>query len=165
MIGLTWAPRRVMRRRVSCCTRSVALSLLWLAAGYGCTPRGSAVEPSGLPAPEPPAASVRGLLPPACEARSGDVYRTLVASRIEALGARHVLTIACEGIHILYLGRAQPIDITPLLGQPICASYRYVDQPRSPMPCLRPPCPEGERVLSLVEVRSATATNAPCGNP
>ena len=88
-----------------------------------------------------------------------------MASKIEALGTRHVLTVSCEGTHSLYLARSQAIDIGRLLGRPVCARYRYVDQARPPMPCLRPPCPETERVLDLVEIRPAASPDAACGNP
>jgi len=145
-------------------TRAVRLALVCLAAVYGCSSPGSSVANTDSPAAAPPA-TASGFLPAACEERSGGLYRTLVASRIEGLGPRHVLTIACEGTHSLYLAREQAIDIAKLLGQPVCARYRYVDQPRSPMPCLRPPCPDSERVLELIEVRPAPSPQAACAYP
>lgn len=162
---LTRVPQRVLRGLPFSGRRVASLSLLWLAAvGYGCSSAGSPVANSGPPSTAPPATGP-GFLPAICEQRAGDVFRTLVASKIEALGTRHVLTISCEGTHSLYLARAQEIDLAKLLGQPVCARYRYVDQPRPPMPCLRPPCPESERVLELVEVRAAASPQAGCGNP
>jgi hypothetical protein len=162
---LTWAPHLVQRGLLSSGRRIVSLSLLWLAAGYGCSSAATPVASSDPTAAVPPRATAPGFLPAHCEERSGDLYRTLVASKVEALGTRHVLTVSCEGTHSLYLARSQKIDIAKLLGQPVCARYRYVDQPRPPMPCLRPPCPESERVLDLVEVRPAASPHAVCGNP
>ena len=163
--GSQRVPQRVLRGLPFSGRRVASLSLLWLAAvGYGCSFAGSPVANSGPPSTAPPA-TAPGFLPAACEQRSGDVYRTLVASKIEALGIRHVLTVSCEGTHSLYLARSQAIDITKLLGQPVCARYRYVDQSRPQMPCLRPPCPESERVLDLVDVRPARSSQAACDNP
>jgi hypothetical protein len=142
----------------------MSLSLLGLATGHGCTSAGSPGVNSVAPATASPA-TASGFLPAACEQREGDLYRTLVASTIEALGTRHVLTVSCAGTHSLYLARAQALEIAPLLGQPVCVRYRYVDQPRPAMPCLRPPCPESERVLDLVEILPAASTHAACGNP
>ena len=147
--------------------RTLSLFVIAMAAvSQSCTSASSSVANSDpAPGTAPPSATAPGFLPALCEQRSGDLYRTLVASTIEALGTRHVLTVSCEGTHSLYLARAQAIDIAKLLGQPVCARYRYVDHPRPPMPCLRPPCPESERVLELVEVRPAASPHAACGNP
>ena len=57
-----------------------SLALLGLATGHGCTSAG----PPGVNSVAPATAS--GFLPAACEQREGDLYRTLVASTIEALG-------------------------------------------------------------------------------
>jgi protein SCO1 len=106
-----------------------------------------------------------GFLPAECEARSGELRGAVVASRIDKLGTRYVLTVSCKGTHSLYLARAQPFDVATMLGQPLCVRYRYVDEPRAPMPCLRPPCPDRERVLELAEVRPAASPEATCGDP
>ena len=142
--------------------RAVRVALVCLGAIYGCSSLSSSVAETDPPAAGTAPAPAAGFLPAACEQRSGDDYRTLVASRIEGLGPRHVLTVSCEGTHSLYLARAQAFDLAPLLGQPVCARYRYIDQPRSPMPCLRPPCPDSERVLELIEVRPAPSPHAAC---
>lgn len=145
-----------------------ALSLLFIAmaaASQSCTTPGS-VASSNPPAGTSQAAiGSTGFLPPRCEQRVDDLYRTLVASTIEELGTRYVLTVSCDGTHSIYLKPSQAIDFAKLLGWPICPRYRYVDQLRPRMPCLRPPCPETERVLDIVEVRPATSPQAGCGTP
>ena len=105
-----------------------------------------------------------GFLPPRCEQRADDLYRPVVAATIETLGTREVLTVTCDGTHSIYVAARSTVDPKPLLGQPVCVRYRYVDQPRPPMPCLRPPCPDRERVVDIVEAR-ATTREAGCGTP
>jgi hypothetical protein len=135
------------------------------AVNQSCTSAGSAAGTDPPPGTSQAATGTATFLPPQCEQRADDLYRTLVASRIAQLGTRYVLTISCEGTHSIYLKPSQAIDFAALLGQPICARYRYVDQLRPRMPCLRPPCPETERVLDIVEVRPATSPQAGCGTP
>lgn len=146
--------------------RALSLFLIAMAAvSQSCTSAGSAASSDPSPGAPQAAVGTASFLPPRCEQRTDDLYRTLVASKIEQLGTRYVLTVSCEGTHSIYLKPSQAIDFAALLGQPICARYRYVDQLRPRMPCLRPPCPETERVLDIVEVRPATSPQAGCGSP
>jgi hypothetical protein len=92
------------------------------------------------------------------------MHRPVVPAIIETIGARPVLTVSCEGTHSIYIATSSTVDPTPLLGRTVCVRYRYVDQPRPLMPCLRPPCPERERVVDIVEAR-VTSREAGCGTP
>ena len=147
--------------------------LLALASTGGCADhagspaRASAGEgdrPAGPDGPGSPPAGAVAASPPAeaCEVRTGDLYRTATAARIETVGGRPVLTLSCDGQRSIYLRVPSSVDLAGLAGQPSCARYRYVDQRRSPMPCVRPPCPDTERVLDLVDVRPAAGPAAIC---
>jgi len=138
----------------------VAVIMLMATAGQSCTSAGSSA--SGAASTSPGAHA--SFLPPRCEQRADDLYRPVVPSTIETIGARRVLTVACDGTHSIYIAASSAIDLTPLLGRPVCVRYRYLDQPRPLMPCLRPPCPERERVVDIVEAR-ITSREAGCGTP
>jgi hypothetical protein len=131
-----------------------------MAAGQSCTFAGS---PASESTSTPPRART-GFLPARCEQRADDLYRPIVPSTIETIGERRVLTVACDGTHSIYIATVSTIDPTPLLGRSICVRYRFLDQPRPPMPCLRPPCPDRERVVDIVEAR-VTSREAGCGTP
>jgi hypothetical protein len=132
---------------------------LMATAAKGCTSAGpTATAASALSVASP------GFLPAPCEQRAGDLYRPVVPSTIETIGARHVLTVSCDGTHSIYIAASSTVDPTPLHGRVLCVRYRYVDQPRPLMPCLRPPCPERERVVDIVEAR-ITSREAGCSTP
>lgn len=148
--------RRASIRRWS----SLALVALSVAV-HGCA---STTAPAA--SDEAPIAPVaRALLPEGCEQRLDDGYRTPVAARIQALGTRYVLTFSCQGIHAVYLARTQAMDYAPYVSQPICARYRYIEEARPSRPCLRPPCPDSERGIQLVEIRRAAGPEAACTSP
>ena len=129
--------------------RTLSLFVIAMAAvSQSCASAGTSARSDPSPGTPQAAVGTASFLPPRCEQRVDDLYRTLVASKIEQLGTRYVLTVACEGTHSIYLAR-----------------YRYLDQLRPRMPCLRPPCPETERVLDIVEVRPAASPQAGCGAP
>jgi hypothetical protein len=128
-------------------------------AGHGCASANSPVAGSATP---PDRAT--GFLPARCEQRADDLYRPVVPATIERLGTRPVLTVACDGTHSIYIKPGSTVDPTPLIGQPVCVRYRYVVEPRPAMPCLRPPCPDRERVVDIVEAR-LTSRAAGCPTP
>jgi hypothetical protein len=131
--------------------RALVLGIVSLAiAGQGCASAGSPGAGSATP---PDRAT--GFLPPRCEQRTDDLYRPVVSATIEMLGARPVLTVSCDGRHSIYIKSGSAVD-PALIGRPICVRYRYVEQPRPVMPCLRPPCPDRERVVDIVEARPAS---------
>lgn len=148
--------RRASFRRWSSLTL-IALSV----AVHGCA---SATKPAA--SDEAPVAPVtRALLPEGCEQRVDDLYRTPSAVRIQALGTRYILTFGCQGMHGIYLARTQVMDYAPYVSQPICARYRYIEEARPSRPCLKPPCPDSERGIQLVEVRRANGPEAACTAP
>jgi hypothetical protein len=126
----------------------------------GCT----SVGPTATAAASTSSVAPPGFLPTQCEQRAGDLYGPVVPSTIETIGARHVLTVSCDGTHSIYIAASSMVDPTPLLGRLVCVRYRYLDQPRPVMPCLRPPCPERERVVDIVEAR-LTSREAGCRTP
>ena len=138
----------------------LAVLALMATAAQGCT---SAASPPTSPAATS-AVVPAGFLPPGCEQGADDLFRPVVAATIETLGSRQVLTVTCDGTHSIYVAARSTVDPMPLIGQPVCVRYRYVDQPRPPMPCLRPPCPDRERVVDIVEAR-VTTREAGCGTP
>ena len=140
--------------------RTLLAVIVLMATAQSCSSASSSV--SGTASTSPGART--GFLPAQCEQRAGDLYRPTVPSTIETIGARHVLTVSCDGTHSIYIASAPTVDPTPMLGRPVCVRYRYVDEPRPLMPCLRPPCPERERVVDIVEAR-VTSREAGCGTP
>ena len=141
-------------------SRLLAALALIVTVAQGCT---SAAPPAAGAAPASTVAPA-GFLPPRCEERADELYRPVVPATIEILGTRQVLTVTCDGAHSIYVAARSTVDPQPLIGRSVCVRYRYVDQPRPPMPCLRPPCPESERVVDIVEAR-VTTREAGCGTP
>jgi hypothetical protein len=138
----------------------VGVMTLMAAATSGCTSAG----PTAAGTASTSSVASPGFLPPQCEQRADELYRPVVPSTIETIGGRHMLTVACDGTHSIYIAARSTVDPTPLPGRLLCVSYRYMDQPRPAMPCLRPPCPERERVVDIVEAR-ITSREAGCRTP
>jgi hypothetical protein len=151
--------RRVLEKSYMTASSAPALVLaLVMALAQGC-----AATPAPVVAAAPPAPDSGGVLPSQCEKqRSDGLYEMLVPSVIERLGTRYVLTVACDGVHRIYLKPSASIDFAPFVGQRVCARYRYVEQIISPTPCVRAPC--GDAIEKILDIADVWAT-PPAGCP
>jgi hypothetical protein len=80
-------------------------------------------------------------------------------AKVEKLGARWMLTIACDGVHSTYIDETT-LDLDSFSKGYVTARYRYVTHTVN-VQCVRAPCPPMlERRVSLEQLENAVASAA-----